>query len=107
MTLQSEHFMKYRNAGVYAEKLKMTYCGVDCCKECRRIGDCGGCEACKGHPFGGSCVTERNEHFSALKKQLIDEINALHMEELEITDLFCYYVVIGVMICTEPRGIYL
>ena len=66
----------------------MTYCGVDCCKECRRIGDCGGCEACKGHPFGGSCVTERNEHFSALKKQLIDEINALHMEELEITDLF-------------------
>lgn len=32
--------MKYRNAGVYAEKLKMTYCGVDCCKECRRIGDC-------------------------------------------------------------------
>lgn len=76
--------MKYRNAGVYAEKLKMTYCGVDCCKECRRIGDCGGCEACKGHPFGGSCVTERNEHFSALKKQLIDEINALHMEELEI-----------------------
>lgn len=51
MTLQSEHFMKYRNAGVYAEKLKMTYCGVDCCKECRRIGDCGGCEACKGHPL--------------------------------------------------------
>ena len=30
-----------------------------------------------GHPFGGSCVAERNKDFSQLKQQLIDEINAI------------------------------
>ena len=36
----------------------MTYCGKDHCKECPRRKECGGCEACKGRPFGGSCVAE-------------------------------------------------
>ena len=64
-----------------------TYCGVDCCKYCDRLAECGGCEKCHGHPFGGSCVAERNKDFSSLKRQLIDEINTLGIEELAINDL--------------------
>ena len=26
-----------------------TYCGYDCCKECTRLLECGGCEKCHGH----------------------------------------------------------
>lgn len=66
----------------------MTYCGTDCCGECSRFSECGGCEKCGGHPFGGSCVAERNKGFSQLKKQLIDEINALGLEGLAVTDLY-------------------
>lgn len=66
----------------------MTYCGVDCCKDCGRLAECGGCEKCGGHPFGGSCVAERNKDFVALKKNLIDEINDLHIDGLAINDLF-------------------
>ena len=66
----------------------MTYCGSDCCKECSRLVDCGGCEKCSGHPFGGSCIAERNKNFAALKNSLIDEINALCIEGLTISELF-------------------
>lgn len=66
----------------------MTYCGVDCCKECAKRKECGGCEKCGGHPFGGSCVAERNRNFAALKQTLIDEINALHIPCLTVHDLF-------------------
>ena len=66
----------------------MTYCGEDCCKECEKAAECGGCEKCGGHPFGGSCIAERNEKFQELKKQLIDEINALGIKELAVKDLF-------------------
>lgn len=66
----------------------MTYCGIDCCKDCSRAAQCGGCEKCKGHPFGGSCIAERNRNFAELKKQLIDEINALGIAELTVSDLF-------------------
>ena len=65
----------------------MTYCGIDCCKECGRLAECGGCEKCQGHPFGGSCVAERNKDFTALKSRLIDEINALGIEGLAVADL--------------------
>lgn len=65
-----------------------TYCGIDCCKDCSRVSECGGCEKCKGHPFGGSCIAERNRHFDQLKRELIDEINDLRIEGLAITDLF-------------------
>ncbi len=27
----------------------MTYCGVDYCKECSNLSQCGGCEQCAGH----------------------------------------------------------
>ncbi len=66
----------------------MTYCGIDCCKECSRFAECGGCEKCKGHPFGGSCVAERNKNFLELKNTLIEEINALGIDELKVNDLF-------------------
>ena len=65
----------------------MTYCGKDCCKECDRLLECGGCEQCHGHPFGGSCVAERNKDFPFLKRCLIDEINAFGIEGLAVDDL--------------------
>ncbi|MBQ9510129.1 MAG: DUF3795 domain-containing protein [Clostridia bacterium] len=65
----------------------MTYCGKNCCKECDRLLACGGCEQCQGHPFGGSCVAERNSNFSELKQQLIEEINALGIGGLIVDDL--------------------
>ena len=65
----------------------MTYCGENCCKECERLLECGGCEQCQGHPFGGSCVAERNKDFSFLKRRLIDEINTFGIEGLNVTDL--------------------
>lgn len=45
-------------------------------------------EKCSGHPFGGSCIAERNKNFDELKKNLINEINALCINGLEIKDLF-------------------
>lgn len=65
----------------------MTYCGENCCEECDRLSACGGCERCQGHPFGGSCVAERNEDFPSLKRRLIDEINAFGIEGLAVSDL--------------------
>lgn len=66
----------------------MTYCGSDCCKECGRLAECGGCEKCGGHPFGGSCIAERNLDFLALKKQLMEEINGLLIDGLSVNDLY-------------------
>lgn len=66
----------------------MTYCGVDCCRECGRLSACGGCEACKGHPFGGSCIAERNKDFPALKQALLAEINGLGIDGLKVSDLY-------------------
>ena len=65
----------------------MTYCGIDCCKECNRLAECGGCEKCGGHHFGGSCIAERNKDFSQLKQKLIDEINALGICGLIVDNL--------------------
>lgn len=66
----------------------MTYCGMDCCLQCSRLAECGGCEKCGGHPFGGSCIAERNRYFSELKKQLIAEINALGIDGLAVNELY-------------------
>ena len=65
----------------------MTYCGIDCCKDCVKLPECGGCKKCLGHPFGGSCVAERNKDFPLLKRQLIAEINALGIKDLVLGDL--------------------
>lgn len=66
----------------------MNHCGTDCCKECSRLPECGGCENCGGHPFGGSCIAERCRDFPALKEKLIAEINALGIPGLSVNDLF-------------------
>lgn len=68
-----------------------TYCGIDCCKDCEKLLECGGCERCHGHPFGGSCVAERNQDFLGLKARLIDEINALGIKGLAVNDLHLLY----------------
>lgn len=68
-------------------KNKKTFCGENCCQECDSLPECGGCEQCKGHPFGGSCAAERNKDFPLLKQRLIDEINALGIEGLAVDDL--------------------
>ena len=65
----------------------MTYCSIDCCKTCSNFSECGGCEKWNGHPFGGSCIAERNNNFKELKQQLIEEINSLGLEELCVNDL--------------------
>ncbi len=65
----------------------LTFCGKNCCEECDRLLECGGCEQCQGHPFGGSCVAERNKDFPRLKHRLIDEINAFGIEGLAVDDL--------------------
>lgn len=69
-----------------SKKMK-TYCGIDCCKECNRLLECGGCEKCQGHPFGGSCIAERKPNFPELKQQIIEEINALGINGLIVDDL--------------------
>jgi hypothetical protein len=65
----------------------MTYCGSNCCENCSRFSECGGCEKCAGHPFGGSCVAERNTDFPKLKQKLIEEINALGIGGLTVDDM--------------------
>ena len=65
----------------------MTYCGSNCCENCSSFSKCGGCENCAGHPFGGSCIAERNRDFSELKQQLMEEINALGIRGLTVNDL--------------------
>ena len=69
----------------------MTYCGLDCCKDCEMLEKCGGCEKCGGHPFGGSCIAERNKDFLKLKDALIGEINGLGVEGLKVGDLNLLY----------------
>ncbi|HHT94928.1 MAG TPA: DUF3795 domain-containing protein [Clostridia bacterium] len=66
----------------------MTFCGDDCCRECSKLSECGGCEKCNGHPFGGSCIAERNSNFQELKSRLIVEINHLKIDGLIVKDLF-------------------
>jgi len=65
-----------------------TICGADFCEKCPNLASCGGCEACGGKPYGGSCmlavcaqgkggVCQGCGGNCALKKKLMDEINAL------------------------------
>lgn len=71
----------------------LSICGVDCCSDCPRQAECGGCTKTDGHPFGGTCVAAeciKNGGFNtfhALKKELIDDINSLGIPNLHVTDL--------------------
>lgn len=68
-------------------------CGVDCCSECPKLNECGGCTKTQGHPFGGRCVAAECvkqggfDKFHELKNTLINEINALNIENLKVSDL--------------------
>lgn len=71
----------------------MTYCGLDCCGQCPRATECGGCENTGGHPFGGSCVAAEwvqhggSKRLNQEKQRLIAEVNALDIPKLVITDV--------------------
>ena len=68
-------------------------CGSDCCDQCSRRDDCGGCVPTEGRPFGGECVAAKciqaggTAALEELKKTLIAEINALGIEGLQVGDL--------------------
>ncbi len=71
----------------------MALCGLNCCNNCSRKAECGGCEKCEGHSFGGMCVAAeciKNgglEAFYQMKQTLIDEFNGLGIKDLTVTDL--------------------
>ena len=68
-------------------------CGLDCCKECSRREECGGCQKVDGHPFGGTCIAAEcikrggQAEFLKLKDTLISEFHALGIEGLEVKEL--------------------
>ena len=70
-----------------------TLCGLNCCTSCPRLADCGGCEACGGHPFGGECAavtvaqTGGPEALAREKQTIIAELHALGIPGLRLTDL--------------------
>ena len=72
----------------------MTLCGSDCCKDCGRLAECGGCKKVNGHPFGGNCVAamcvERGgmQELTRLKSDLVAEINSLGIPGLVKNDLY-------------------
>lgn len=71
----------------------LSICGADCCSECSRKEDCGGCRETDGKPFGGTCVAAECikkgglEAFQKAKEALITEFNALGIKGLQINDL--------------------
>lgn len=71
----------------------LSICGKDCCEKCSRKESCGGCIKVKGHPFGGQCVAANwiqnfgREGMEERKQALMQEINALSIPDLRITDL--------------------
>ena len=70
-----------------------TICGSDCCGNCSRLSECGGCLNCGGKPFGGKCVAASwiqahgQDAYEELKRTLIAEINALGIDGLRVNDL--------------------
>ena len=68
-------------------------CGSDCCAACPQKAACGGCRETGGHPFGGVCVAaaciEKSgpETFADWKRSTMEEINALHIPDLQIDNL--------------------
>lgn len=71
----------------------LSICRAECCGECNKREDCGGCVETEGHPFGGTCIAaecikrDGFESFKKMKKTLIKEINALGIQDLYVNDL--------------------
>ena len=68
-------------------------CGSDCCAACPQKAACGGCRETGGHPFDGVCVAAAyieksgSEAFADWKRSIVQEINALHIPDLQIDSL--------------------
>ena len=68
-------------------------CGMDCCSTCAQKDACGGCVQTGGHPFGGSCIAAEcvekggREALLRFKAALIEEINALDIPGLAVSDM--------------------
>ena len=68
-------------------------CGTDCCENCSRKEECGGCAETKGHPFGGTCTAakyikrEGFDVFGKFKEKLVQEFNSLGIKDLKVNDL--------------------
>ena len=73
--------------------METSICGMDCCEQCKRKEECGGCKKTDGHPFGGVCIAAECikkggfEAFNKAKRDLIDEFNTLGIKGLHIDDL--------------------
>lgn len=72
----------------------ISICGMDCCNECSKKEECGGCRETNGRPFGkGRCIASEcvrrggREEFLRFKNMLIDEFNALGIDALNVSDL--------------------
>lgn len=71
----------------------MTLCGLDCYPSCPRLADCGGCEACGGHPFGGDCaaaaIAEKGgpAALEREKQAIMAAFHALGIPGLRLTNL--------------------
>lgn len=68
-------------------------CRTGCCEACWKKDECAGCAGTGGRPFGGVCVAAECikkrgfEAFTELKRSIIDEFNALGIENLQVEDL--------------------
>lgn len=90
--------------------MKNSICGANCA-ECPSKESCRGCAETNGCPFGKECfiakyiLTGGTENYTAFKKGLIDEINALDIEGMEkVTEL---YPLVGTFVNLEyplPNG---
>lgn len=71
----------------------LSICGAECCAECSRRDDCGGCVKTDGHPFGGTCIAAECikqgglEAFKKMKEILIAEFNTLGIQSLQVDNL--------------------
>lgn len=67
-------------------------CGIDCTK-CELSGDCNGCSATGGQPFGAECIIAQcckrgKTALNELKEKLIAAFNALNIQDMEkVTEL--------------------
>ncbi len=71
-----------------------TICGIDC-TECGWKESCEGCSETDGRPFGGECVAAEcykgggENLFKAYKERLIEEFNALGIDDMPPIEDLC------------------